>query len=123
MSGKYKASGPILNIGETQTFGSGFTKRELVITTEADSKYPQAVKFEVTKDKCVELDQYKLGQNVTVSFNLRGNEYNGKYFVNLQAWKIEADGPAPQQEQRRESPGMPTAPTGAVADEDDDIPF
>jgi hypothetical protein len=26
---------------------------------------------------------------VMVSFNLRGNEYNGKYYVNLQAWKIE----------------------------------
>jgi len=25
---------------------------------------------------------------VSVAFNLRGNEYNGKYYTNLQAWKI-----------------------------------
>lgn len=78
--------GKIKVIMETQTFESGFQKREVVVTTE--ETYPQDIKLEFVKDKCLLLDMYQEGQSVTVGFNLRGNEYNGKYYVNLQAWKI-----------------------------------
>ena len=91
VSTMYEAQGTIKLISDTQTFGSGFTKHEFVITT-ADSKYPQDIKFEVVKDKCSTLDQYSTGQAVTVSFDIRGNEYNGKYYVNLNCWKIQAGG-------------------------------
>ena len=37
-------------IGEVQSFPSGFTKREFVVTTAAD-KYPQDLKFEIVKDE------------------------------------------------------------------------
>ena len=84
----YEASGKLKWIGTTQNFASGFTKREFVITTAAD-KYPQDLKFEVVKDKCSVLDPFELGQDVQVSFDIRGNEYNGKYFVNLACWKIQ----------------------------------
>lgn len=86
-------NGTVKAIFDTQTFDSGFTKREFVITTK--EQYPQDVKFEVVKDKCSLLDGYKVGQSLTVHFNIRGNEYNGKYYVNLQAWKIEAEQAAP----------------------------
>jgi len=85
----YEAQGTIKIINETQTFGSGFTKREFVITT-GDSKWPQDIKFEIVKDKCTLLDQFAIGQAVNVSFDIRGNEYNGKYYVNLNCWKIQA---------------------------------
>jgi single-strand DNA-binding protein len=86
----YEAQGTIKIINDTQTFsGSGFSKREFVITT-GDSKYPQDIKFEVVKDKCASLDQFKVGQAVNVSFDIRGNEYQGKYYVNLSCWKIQA---------------------------------
>lgn len=71
---------------DTQTFDSGFQKREFVVTTS--EQYPQDIKMEFIKDKCALLDKYKVGQDVTVGFNLRGNEFNDKYYVNLQAWKI-----------------------------------
>ena len=51
-----------------------------------------------------------IGQEVTVHFNLRGNEYNGKYYVNLQAWRLDK--------------GEGFAPTEmANVEEADDIPF
>jgi len=34
------------------------------------------------------IDQFNPGEEVNVLFNIRGREYNGRYFVNLQAWKI-----------------------------------
>ena len=84
----YETTGEIKLINDIQTFSSGFEKREFVITT--DEKYPQDIKLELIKDDVVKTDQFKVGDNVKVSWNLRGNEYNEKFYVNLQAWRIEA---------------------------------
>jgi len=96
---------------DEQSFSSGFTKREFVVTTQ--EQYPQDIKLEFVKDKCSLLDSYKVGQDVKVSFNLRGNEYNGKYYVNLQAWRIEK-GEAVEQAHQTPAP---------VAEDDGDQPL
>lgn len=83
----YEATGNIKVIFDTQTFPSGFSKREFVVTV-GDDKYPQDIKFELIKDKCSWLDNFQQGQQVNVNFDIRGNEYNGKYYVNLNCWKI-----------------------------------
>jgi single-strand DNA-binding protein len=83
----YEVKGTINVIKPIQTFDSGFQKREFVITT--NEQYPQDIKLEFVKDKCSLLDKFKQGQDVKVSFNLRGSEFNGKYYVNLNAWRIE----------------------------------
>ena len=101
----YEAQGTIKLINDTQTFGSGFTKREFVITT-GDSKWPQDIKYEIVKDKCALLDQFSVGQAVSVSFDIRGNEYNGKYYVNLNCWKIQAGNAAADGNQS--APGQQT---------------
>lgn len=101
----YETSGKLKWIGEVQSFPSGFTKREFVVTTAAD-KYPQDLKFEIVKDKCALLDPFEVGQDVAVSFDIRGNEYNGKYFVNLSCWKIQGSGATPA---RRAGPGSAQA--------------
>ena len=54
-----------------------------------------------------------------MSFNVRGNEYNGKYYVNLQAWKLNKS--AGEVSANEESPSEPDfEPAG---DDDDDLPF
>jgi|TARA_R110001599_G_scaffold93823_2_gene244404 hypothetical protein len=81
-------TGTIKLIGEKQVFDSGFQKVEFVITTN-DEKYPQDVKFEIVQDKVDDFIKYnKVGASVDVDFNVRGNEYNGKYYVSLSAWKV-----------------------------------
>ena len=42
--------GKIKVIGQTKTFGSGFTKRDVVVTTQ--EQYPQDILVEFTKDNC-----------------------------------------------------------------------
>ena len=87
MSQELKLNGTIKVIGEKQTFDSGFQKVEFVITTE--DQYPQDVKFEIVQDKCDDFLKYnKVGKQVEVSFNVRGNEYKEKYYVSLSAWKV-----------------------------------
>ena len=83
--------GNIKVINETQTFGSGFTKREIVITT-AD-QYPQDIMIEFVKDKCDLLNNFQVGQSVDISINLRGREWINpegvaKYFNSIQGWQI-----------------------------------
>ncbi|MEX2380765.1 MAG: DUF3127 domain-containing protein [Opitutales bacterium] len=85
----YEISGTIKAILDTQTFPSGFSKREFVITTP--DKFPQDVKLECLKEKAALLDEVEEGQSVKVHFDINGREYNGRYFVNLSAWRIEAD--------------------------------
>ncbi|MFT4980895.1 MAG: hypothetical protein ACI9UR_000741 [Bacteroidia bacterium] len=84
----FEVSGKLKAVMEVQAFASGFTKREFVLTTE--EQYPQEIKFELIKDKTSAIDRFKENDTIKVSFNLRGNEYNGKYYVNLQAWRVEA---------------------------------
>jgi single-strand DNA-binding protein len=83
----YELEGTVKVVMPQQTFGSGFTKREFVVTTSAD-RYPQEIKLECHKDKAVLLDTVRSGDKVKVSFDIRGGEHNGRYFVNLIAWKI-----------------------------------
>ena len=121
----YEASGTIKLINETQTFPSGFTKREFVITTEHD-KYPQDLKFEVVKDRCDLLDQFSVGQKVQLNFDIRGNEYKDRYYVNLACWKIEAaeGGDAPAAAATADSSPEPSPSDLRKEDDfDDDIPF
>lgn len=90
----YETRGTLKWIGDVQTFPSGFSKREFVVTTQ--DKYPQDLKFEVVKDKVAMLDEFATGTPVVVNFDIRGNEYNGRYFVNLSCWKLQAgDGGGP----------------------------
>jgi hypothetical protein len=107
-------TGKLKEVFQEQTFPSGFTKREFVITT--DEQYPQDVKFELIKDKTALIDKYETGQSVTVSFNVRGSFYNGKYYVSLQAWRIES---APPQNQS----APPATQSAPPAEEDTDLPF
>lgn len=85
-----EVSGLVKVIGEVESVGSnGFTKRQIVVgTTE---QYPQDIAIDFVKDKTDLLNNFKVGDSVKVHVNLRGSEYNGKYYVNLQGWKIEAD--------------------------------
>ena len=123
----YEASGKIKLISDTQTFPSGFSKREFVVTTAHD-KFPQDLKFEVVKDKCSLLDRYKEGQEVQVNFDIRGNEYNGKYYVNLSCWKLDPKGGGGGgDEYNQEGPGAAEPSPEDLRKEndfdDDDIPF
>jgi Domain of unknown function (DUF3127) len=127
----YEASGKIKMIGDVQSFASGFTKREFVVTTAHD-KYPQDIKFDLVKDKCAVLDSFKVGDDVQVNFDVRGREYNGKYYVDLACWKLQAtDGSGGGASQGGGAPRSQAAASGAEPsmadlrndDDFDDVPF
>jgi len=112
----YELTGKIKLIQDEQTFASGFTKRELVVTVE-DGRYPQDISLEFVKDKISLLEGLQPGQEVTVSFDIRGREHNGRYYNNLQGWKLVA----------AESESSGAAPPAYMDEpppmDDEDIPF
>lgn len=116
----YDLTGTIVAIQEPQTFASGFSKREFVVQVD-DGKFPQMIALECVKEKIQMLDDLKEGQKVTVSFDIRGREYNGRYFNNLQAWRITAENSdgAGADDDRPPVPDDFEAP----GDPDDIIPF
>ncbi|YCM44380.1 DUF3127 domain-containing protein [Verrucomicrobiaceae bacterium 227] len=91
MANTFELTGTLKVIEDLQTFSSGFTKREFVIEVP-DGKYPQMVKFESVRDKIDQLNNLSIGDELKVTFDIRGNEYKGRYYVNLNAWKIESSG-------------------------------
>ncbi len=94
MTNRYEATGEIRAIMDTQQVTDSFRKREFALEIE-DGRYPQTVKFQLVQDKTELLDDYEIGQQVRVQFNLRGREYTRKsdgatdYWTNLECWRIE----------------------------------
>ena len=128
MAQSYELEGTVKVIDEVQTFASGFTKREFVVEVE-DGKFPQSIKFECVKDKTSLIDEFRVGDPVKVHFDIRGNEFKGRYYVNLNAWKLERPGgggggrkdPAPATWD--DGPPLSEPPGGYGQESDDDIPF
>jgi hypothetical protein len=86
-----QVQGKIKVINETQTISEKFKKRELVVTT--DDQYPQDIMIQFAQDKCDVLNNYKVGNDVEVSINLRGREWTNpqgevKYFNTIEGWRI-----------------------------------
>jgi len=88
-----KIDGVIIKRFPTEQITETFKKREFILHTK-DEKYPQKIKFELTQDKTDLLDDITKPTPATIYFNIRGREWTNnknefKYFVSLNAWKIE----------------------------------
>lgn len=97
----FKVQGTIKVIGATTQVSEKFSKRDLVLTV-TDGVYPQDIQFQLTQDKCSVLDAFNVGNQVEVSFNIRGKGYANKttgevkYYNSLECWRIENVGVATQ---------------------------
>jgi len=115
----FKINGTLKVANQTQVISEKFSKREFVI--ETTDQYPQQVMFQLTQDKCELLSAFKVGNQVEVSFNLRGREWTSpagevKYFNTLEAWRLERlDGNGESIQDK--------APTTPAHEEEDDLLF
>ena len=123
----FELKGTLKKLFDQQDFPSGFYKRDFVITTM--EQYPQDIKFSALKEKSEQLSKFSEGDVMNVKFDSRGREYNGQFYVDLNAWRIEADQAgapaapgAPQGVSAAPMPPVPPMPATAPAD-DDDLPF
>lgn len=80
--------GKIIVKGGVQTVGSNNFEKQLLVI-ETDEQYPQKIGIDFVQGKGILMDDFLIGEKVKVSVNVRGQEYNGKYYVSFQGWKIE----------------------------------
>ena len=93
--------------GESKA-GKEWKKQSFVIDT-GDQYNPEVCFSLFGDDKIQMLSKFKEGNNVAVGFNVSSREFNGKYYHNLDAWKINnADA---------------TQETPVAQEQSDDLPF
>ena len=115
-------------IGRT---GNSWQKQEFVI--ETIEQYPKKICANLWGDKLDMLDTVNIGDTVKLSFSIESREYNGKWYTDIKAWKIEPATEVPAQPAQQAAYQVPAA--GAIppmASEDldtftdnggDDLPF
>ena len=116
----YEVEGKLHKKFDTEQKSGTFQTREFVIIVE--SQYPQHIKFQLVQDRCEIIDNIAEGSDVKVYFDLRGREWQGKYFTNLQAWRVEAAGGETKSKSAGEFPS--SVPSGNDEGSSyDDLPF
>lgn len=142
-------TGRLVYIGQPQEIpsksdGNPFVKREFILDattydpyTGERSQYENILPLEVSGDKCAELDNFRIGDVITVSFALQGREWTNqdgqvKRMVSIRCYKLEARKPVQQQQTVQQSTSQPTyqAPSqqfppqvDANGNPKDDLPF
>lgn len=96
MSEKLEVKGKIVKILDAETgtskAGKEWKKQNFVIDT-GDQYNPEVCFQMFGEEKCENLTKYnKVGDQVTVSFNVSSREFNGKYYHNLDAWMVKKQG-------------------------------
>jgi len=104
--------GKLISISETNQISDKFSKREFVVEFAENPQYPEYIQLEFVQDKCDILNEYSIGQDVDVAFNLKGRKWTSpqgvdKYFNTLQAWKIDKVGDAPSPSQEDDTDDLP----------------
>lgn len=105
-------------VSGTSKSGKAFQKREFVIETAG--QYPKKVCMQLFGDKVNECPN--VGEEVKVSFDTESHEWNGKWFTQLNAWKVERQGAQAAQQPVYQRP-QPQAPATPPAPQADDLPF
>ena len=92
-----------------------WAKQEFILEFPDGNFTAQACFTAWGQDKVQELDKYQVGDRIKVSFNLKSREYNGRWYNDLQIWRISPAGQgAPAASAPAAAPSAPSfpAPTG-----------
>ena len=122
-----KITGKILEVKDTQQVSDSFKKRSFIVEYAENPQYPEYISFELIQDRCSLLDGFQAGQEVEVSFNLKGRKWvnpegETKYFNSLQAWRIdEATSSSSSSGMATSTPQSPD--TSSTTNEENDLPF
>ena len=108
-----------------------WAKQEFILDYPDGNYTSQAVFTAFGQDKVAELDKYQVGNHIKVSFNIKSREYNGRWYTDLQVWRIAPAGQAQPAASAQPVPPAPAfeAPAPTLDDmpgdlqDSDDLPF
>ena len=101
----------------TSKAGNEWKKQSFILDT--GSQYNPEICFQLFGDEKIQLlKEYNEGDQIEVSFNLSSIEYNGRYFHNVDAWRIEKLNESKTNINESEIPQF-----NSSNNEEDDLPF
>lgn len=103
----------------TSKAGNAWQKQDFVI--EVGDRYPKKVCLQLFGDRVN--DCPNVGDEVTVSFDAESREWNGKWFTQLNAWKVENKSSTPAQPQPQTATASAPASAAMAQEGDGDLPF
>ena len=113
-----------LNVQTGTSARGAWSKQEFVLEYQ-EGNFPAQICMNVWgDDKVRDLEKYQVGDKVKVSFNLSSREFNGRWYTDVRAGRIEPVGSQPAPAPMPMGAPMPTIddlPASPV--EEDDLPF
>lgn len=110
-----KVEGTIKQIFEIEKGVSGAGKdwEKVSFLLDTGAEYNPEICFQIfgQEKSATFLNYNKVGDKVDVSFNISSREYNGKYYHNIDAWKV------------YKAEGVPQAQANTAEDETDTLPW
>lgn len=124
--------GKVHEIGAVQQVTDTFKKRDLIVMYAENPQFVEYIRFEATQDRVAIFENLSIGDDIEVSFNLRGRPWTNKegvttYFNSLVAWRVTKLDAATTAAPDAPAPGFAAAPPSiditSSSSDDDDLPF
>ena len=122
-----------LNVQSGVSARGNWSKQEFIIEYQ-EGNFPSQACFNVWgEDKVKDLERFQIGDSVKVSFNISSREYNGRWYTDLRAWRLDSAGEAASAAAPAQAPAQPSAQPAQTqapqaadsqdSQDDDDLPF
>lgn len=90
---KAEIIGKVYFKSEVELIGANQMQKQILVV-KTDAELPQKLPIEFIKDNCNLLNNLQIGQQVKVSVNVRGNEYQDRnqvtrFGLSFQGWKVD----------------------------------
>jgi len=99
-------------------------KQDIIV--ETDGQYPKKVCISIWGDKISE-SQLQIGATLNISFDVESREYNGRWYTDVKAWKVEpagsGGGSAPAKKSADGGDDFYNNPQVSSDSNEDDLPF
>jgi len=107
--------------GTSKATGSSWKVQEFVLETQ--EKFPHKMMFSIFGEDKISQAAIKPGDNVTVSFDINAREFNGRWYNDVRAWKVDHVDVGDPMQGGAPAAAAPTSTPFAPSDEKDDLPF
>lgn len=110
--------------GGVSKAGNEWKKQEYVLETH--DQYPKKICFQIFGSDKIAQANIQPGEELIVSIDIESREYQGRWFTNINAWKVERPSAAPASPSMPDNiaaTAMPAAPDFGPANPIDDLPF
>jgi hypothetical protein len=106
---------------ETGTGKNGEWKKQSIIV-ETDGQYPKKICITTWGDK-INAAQWRPGLPLTIDFDIESREFNGRWYTDVKAWKVEPAGVSQPEAPISAPPAYDTMPDAPPPPAFDDLPF